>query len=385
MRSRPEAETSVAAIMKIQEKPWRVRRPVSSSGDGEKQLDSRLTWEVELMRFPEEYLQDSILNGFFYFLLKSLFTNYLFTYQINFIKVWFPCDTMYTFKCTLLTSAHLCNHWHDQDLEHFHQVKIPLRSASLLPPAPGNHKSAFCHDRLVLLDFHAIGIMRFVLFCLWPHSLRIFWYPSMLCAWAVCNILLITGIHWVVDHSLFTRDGHFLCRSHSFFVSFLIFLKTLESRYYFSIFQMRKLNIRRNLSKVPHLSWYLKPVCLWLHVSFCPSASHATVATREWAMEHITFPSIHVLIFSFFAPDSHFSVLCTCHTIPFAHFCSLSQASVQIPVLLLPHCVTLGKPHHLSEHQSPCETEIIYVSSSTGSCPVLSPFSASLSFSLALF
>lgn len=87
MRSRPEAETSVAAIMKIQEKPWRVRRPVSSSGDGEKQLDSRLTWEVELMRFPEEYLQDSILNGFFYFLLKSLFTNYLFTYQINFIKV----------------------------------------------------------------------------------------------------------------------------------------------------------------------------------------------------------------------------------------------------------------------------------------------------------
>lgn len=227
MRSRPEAETSVAAIMKIQEKPWRVRRPVSSSGDGEKQLDSRLTWEVELMRFPEEYLQDSILNGFFNFLLKSLFTNYLFTYQINFIKVWFPCDTMYTFKCTLLTSAHLCNHWHDQDLEHFHQVKIPLRSASLLPPAPGNHKSAFCHDRLVLLDFHAIGIMRFVLFRLWPHSLRIFWYPSMLCAWAVCNILLITGIHWVVDHSLFTRDGRFLRCSHSFF--FCLFFNLPEN------------------------------------------------------------------------------------------------------------------------------------------------------------
>lgn len=95
--------------------------------------------------------------------------------------------------------------------------KSPLHGVSLPPPAPGNHKSAFCHDRLVLLDFHAIGIMRFVLFRLWPHSLRIFWYPSILCAWAVCNILLITGIHWVVDHSLFTRDGRFLRCSHSFF------------------------------------------------------------------------------------------------------------------------------------------------------------------------
>lgn len=207
----------------------------------------------------------------------------------------------------------------------------------------------------------------------------------MLCVWAVCYILLITGIHWVVDHSLFTRDGPFLCCSH-FFVSFLIFLKTPESRYYFSIFQMRKLNIRSNLSKVPHLSWYLKPVCLWLHVSFCPSASHATVATSEWTweMEHITFPSTHVLIFSSFAPDSHFSILCTCHTIPFSHFRSLSQASVQIPVPLLPHCVTLGKSHHLSEHRSPCDIEIIFASSSTRSCPVLSPFSASLRFSLAL-
>lgn len=67
------------------------------------------------------------------------------------------------------------------------------------------------------------------------------------------------------------------------------------------------------------------------------------VTTWEWAWkwEHISFPSIHLPIWSSPAPCSHFSILCTCHTCPFE--------LVSNPVLLLCYWVTLDKSHNLSE------------------------------------
>lgn len=156
--------------MKIQEKSWWLRLPVSSSGDGEKQLDSRLTWKIELMGFPEEYLQDSVLNVFFFSLKVYLQITYLL------IKSTLSRYNFHVIQCILLSvqSWQVRTHVTTGTIKTWNisiKSKSPLHSASLPPPAPGNHKSAFCHDRLVLSR----------LSCSWNHT--------------VCT--LVSGlIHW---------------------------------------------------------------------------------------------------------------------------------------------------------------------------------------------
>lgn len=141
-------------------------------------------------------------------------------------------------------------------LEHFHllqKFRVPHHSVSLPPLAPRNHRSAFCHYRLVLSRLSCNWNHTVCMYSVTLLSLASFTEHSLRSTHVVYMSSLLHfiddkySIEWLPKVCL-PADRHLGCFLFCLFVfaavSFLTFLKTLESKYYFCIFQMRKLRIR---------------------------------------------------------------------------------------------------------------------------------------------